>query len=364
MRITITILTILLMPMALGLSQAPVCFAEVSPSDDAYHYSDFRDGKHDANYIEWWYFNLFDHTSDIQLIFYYSIINPDNILDFGVTGVGATVYTNEGIISEMDTFPTDLFYASEKEPHVKIGEGDINFVEVVDNDTHTYHIVGCIAEGRIKWDLYYVPQIDPWFAAHREKVGHHDWEQMSWLVYMPGAHVTGNVVIDGESYPVDHAPGYHDHNWGEWLPYNVLWNWVQYFEPGIALEVGDFRSKSVGVASIEAAGQRAVFQKDEYALFHTKWKFDSENRRWFPVVTWLLAENNDKRLIVRMQTLATESLMAPLKMPLFLPDVLLYEQTASYFGRLWDKNHQGAWELSAGFQGNGLKEYSVLIWDD
>jgi hypothetical protein len=53
-----------------------------------------------------------------------------------------------------------------------------------------------------------------------------------------------------------------------------------------------------------------------------------------------------------------------LKIPLFLPDVLLYEQTASYFGRLWDKNHQGVWELSAGFEGNGFKEYSVRIWDD
>jgi hypothetical protein len=248
MRKIIPILTILLMLMALGATRSPVCFAEVSPSDDAYHYSDFRDGNHDANYIEWWYFNLFDQTSDIQIIFYYSIINPDNILNFGITGVGATVYTAGGIISEMDTFPTDLFYASEEEPHVKIGEGDLNFVEVI-ND-YTYHITGCIAEGRIKWDLHYVPQIDPWFALDREKVGRYDWEQMSWLVYMPGAHVTGNVVIDGETYDVDHAPGYHDHNWGEWLPYNVLWNWVQYYEPGIALEVGDFRSKPVGVVSI------------------------------------------------------------------------------------------------------------------
>ncbi|MGD8522704.1 MAG: hypothetical protein PVF56_16270 [Desulfobacterales bacterium] len=362
MRKIIMILTTLLMLVPVGPSQAPVCFAEVSPSDDAYHYGDFRDGSHDANYIEWWYFNLFDHTSDIQIIFYYSIINPDNILDFGITGVGATVFTSEGIISEMDTFSTDLFYASEDKPLVEIGDGNINSVKVIDN--HTYHIVGCIADGRIKWDLMYAPQIDPWFAAERKKVGRHDWEQMSWLVYMPGAYVTGNVVIDGETRRVDHAPGYHDHNWGEWIPYNVLWNWVQYFEPGVALEVGDFRFKPVGVVSIEAAGQRTVFEKDEYALFHTRWMFDSENRKRFPVVTWLLAENEKKRLIVRIQTLTTESLMAPLKIPLFLPDVLLYEQTASYFGRLWDKNHQGVWELSAGFEGNGFKEYSVRIWDD
>ena len=116
MRKTIMILTILLMLVLTGPSQAPVCFAEVSPSDDAYHYSDFRDGSHDANYIEWWYFNLFDQASDIQIIFYYSIINPDNILDFGITGVGATVFTAGGIISEMDTFSTDLFYASKKSP--------------------------------------------------------------------------------------------------------------------------------------------------------------------------------------------------------------------------------------------------------
>ena len=288
------ILTILLMLVPIEPSEAPVCLAGVSPADDAYHYSDWRDGNHDANYIEWWYFNLYDQTSDIQIIFHYSIINPDNILDFGVTGVGATVFTSEGIISEMDTFSTDLFYASEKVPYVNIGEGDINIVEVIDKGD--YHIVGCIAEGRIKWDLIYTPQTAPWFGHDREKVGHWNWEQMSWLVYMPGAHVTGKVVIDGETYCVDHAPGYHDHNWGEWVPFNVLWNWVQYFEPGIALEVGDFRFRPVGVVSIEAAGQRTVFEKDEYALFHTKWEFDFEHRKWFPVVTWLLAENEKKAL--------------------------------------------------------------------
>lgn len=362
MRKTILILTILLMLVSVGPSTATDALAEVYPGDDAYHYSDFRDGKHDANYIEWWYFNLFDDTSDIQIIFHYSIINPDNILDFGLAGVGATVFTAEGIISEMDTFSTDSFYASEEEPHVKIGEGDINFVEV--NGNHTYHIVGCIADGWLSWDLFYEPRIDPWFGAERENVGRFEWEQMSWLVYMPGAHVTGKVVIDGKTYHVDQAPGYHDHNWGEWITFHVLWNWAQYFEPGIALEIGDFRNRPVGVVSIEVDGQRTVFEKNDYHLYHTRWTFDPKYRKWFPSVTWLVAENKKKRLIVRIQTLAAEALMSPLEMPCLLPDVVLYEQTASYTGRLWDKKHQGAWEVSVKFHGKGFKEYSVLKWTD
>ena len=70
MRKTIMSLKVLLLLVALASTQALVCFADVSPADDAYHYSDFRDGNHDAVFIEWWYFNLFDQTSDIQIIFF------------------------------------------------------------------------------------------------------------------------------------------------------------------------------------------------------------------------------------------------------------------------------------------------------
>jgi hypothetical protein len=255
-----------------------------------------------------------------------------------------------------------MFWASDTEPHVEIGDDDANYIEVI--GFNTFHIVGSVGNGQISWDLRYEPQMAAWYAADRKHVGRRQWEQMSWLVYAPGAYVTGEVVLNGEVYHMQQASGYHDHNWGEWVPFNVLWNWMQYFEPGLALEVGDFRNSPVGVVGIEYAGQRTVFQKNEYSLFHTQWELDPAKRKWFPRVSWLLAENQEKRLIVRIRTLASETLGLPIELPEILPEMVLFEQTAFYSGQLWDKNDRGTWDSVVKFHGSGFKEYSALKFFD
>lgn len=353
----------LLMLMAFYSSVAAVSSSKAAPSDDAYHYKYFRDGKHDANYIEWWYFNFF--AEDLQAVFHYSIINPDDYLSRGMTGVGVVAYTPEGIVEETDWFSPDLFFASCDKADVKIPDADPfpNFIEV--NDNGTYHIVGHIGEGyRFSWDLTYEPQMDPWFARERENVGLFPWEVMSWLVYMPGALVRGSIVIDGRTYLINSVPGYHDHNWGEWFPTNALWTWAQYFEPELklAFEMGDFRSKPVGVLRICFDGGGTVFEKEEYSVLHTRWNYDLENQKWFPANTWVYAENETTRLLIRLKTLDSKAVLTPLKMPSFLPEVIIYEQTAGFLGQLWKKNEAGQWKPLVSFNGKGFKEYTALKW--
>jgi hypothetical protein len=361
MKKTVCVFECLLMLM--GSSAVAVSSANVLLSDDAYHYRYFRDGEHDANYIEWWYFNLV--AKEIQVVFHYSIMNPDDYLHRGMAGVGVIAYTPDGIVEETDWFSPDLFFASYEKADVIIPCADplSSFIEV--NDDGTYHIVGHIGEDcRVSWDLTYEPHLDPWFARKREKVGLFPWEMMSWLVYMPGALVCGSIVIDGRTYSVNNVPGYHDHNWGEWIPTNALWNWAQYFEPELKLAfgMGDFRFKTVGVVSISFDGGRTVFEEDEYFLLHTRWTYDWENQKWFPESTWLCAENETMRLIVRLQTLDAKAVLAPLKTPSFLPEVLIYEQTAGFLGRLWKKNEAGQWQSLVSFGGKGFKEYTALKW--
>ena len=53
-----------------GLS-APAAWAGapgVTLVDDAYHYREWANGRHDVNYIEWWYFNLFDAEQNLQAV--------------------------------------------------------------------------------------------------------------------------------------------------------------------------------------------------------------------------------------------------------------------------------------------------------
>lgn len=187
---------------------------------------------------------------------------------------------------------------------------------------------------------------------------------MSWLVHMPGASVTGEVIVNGCGYYIGGDKGYHDHNWGEWIPTNALWSWAQYYDPGQALsfEMGDFRFKPVGVVSIEIGDQRIVFEKEEYILIHTRWGYDPVNRKEFPVKSWLYAENEDIRLVVSLQEIETKALLSPLELAAFLPEMVLYEQTALYEGLLWKKNGLNQWDVLTSFSGSGFREYTALAF--
>jgi predicted secreted hydrolase len=324
---------------------------DVALADDAYHYRYWADGRHDNNYIEWWYFNLFDAEQDLQAIFTYLVADPENRSGRGLAQIAAVAYTTQGIVSEIDLYPPNLFSASYAQADVQI---EAHTIQVMDADT--YRLVGATRNHRLAWDLTYVRQARPWFAIDRMRVGLLRWEQMGWLIYMPRAEVSGQVVVDGQVYAIN-APGYHDHNWGEWIFSNALWNWAQYSEPGLAFEMGDFIDKPVGAASIEFQGERTVFTKDQYQLTHTQWAFDAENRRRYPIETTLVAENDTRRLVLTLRAIKTDPLRGDLPFP--LPDAIIYEQTARYEGQLLERNTTGEWVLSASISGHGFKEYTA-----
>jgi hypothetical protein len=348
------LLVLLWLPVFMAVSLASV--DDVSPSDDAFHYPDWADGRNDGNYTEWWYFNLFDSEQNLQSIFTYLITDPDNITRRGFAQVTAVAYTPLGIVSKNDVYAPGLFSASSELADVEIGD---NSILAINDDL--YEIRGLTRDGRLSWNLRYTRKAEPWFAADRINVGSLPWEQMDWLVHMPRAEVTGNVTVDGKVYSVAGVAGYHDHNWGEWFPPDALWNWAQYSEPGLAFEVGDFTGKPAGVVSIEFQGERTAFTKDQYRLSHRRWAFDSINRVWYPTRSLLHAQNESTRLAVTLQAIMTDPLRGDLPFP--LPDVLIYEQTARYEGRLWKRNAQGRWVLLARFQGNGFKEYTAVHRD-
>jgi len=102
---------------------------QVLPSDDAYHYRYFADGQHDGNYVEWWYFNLF--AEDIQVIFSYAIMDPENYTGRGTAIVGAVAYTPQGIVNEPDVLLMDMFSASYDHADVQI---EANTIEVIDRE--------------------------------------------------------------------------------------------------------------------------------------------------------------------------------------------------------------------------------------
>lgn len=327
--------------------------------DDAYHFGQWQDGQHDGLYAEWWYFNLVDADQGLEAAFAYSVIDPTNRSRLGLASVLAVVYQPDGHFQQIAHSSPESFRASEEQADVSIatesGDGQI---EVIDD--HRYRVRGRVSGAhQVAWNLEYTRHGEPWLGLDRRNVGRREWERMSWLVGMPGASVSGEVEIDGRPYQVTGARGYHDHNWGEWRPHGVRWNWAQYSEPGLTLALGDFMTAPEGVVGFDYQGRRTVFAKDQYRLIHTAWSTDEENGRRFPTTSWLRAENETTLLLVRLRALATEPIIPPLEIPL-LPEPLLYEQTAEFAGRIWEKDEAGRWRLLTSFGGTGFKEYTTV----
>ena len=357
---------------------------------DAYHYPAWRDGKHDALYTEWWYFNLHDPRAGVDAIFSYFVTNPDDIVGQGMVQMVAVAYTAEGAVSAIDRYPATEFEAravggggeardsGQVGPASDPGESGAN-VRIGDNrawreQDGTYRVSGQSRNGRLAWELRYEADGTPWFGAERMGVGRMAWERMSWLVQMPRARVSGRMRIDGREVEV-RGTGYHDHNWGEWIPADATWNWAQFSSARVALEVGDFIGKPVGVVALDLDGARTVFTPDQYSLVHTRWGWDRVNRLFFPTESLLTADNGALRLEVTLRALATEPLRGDLPRP--LRDLIIYEQTARYEGRVWEwvgvegmggasaggasvdgTESAGEWRLSALVRGMGFKEWT------
>jgi hypothetical protein len=347
-----------------------------APAPDAYHYPDWKDGRHDALYTEWWYFNLHDEAAGVDAIFSYFVTNPDDILGNARVQMVAVAYTRDATVSAIDPYPASAFEASTEQADVRIGANRASAsASAAAAAAGTYHVTGATLDGRLAWDLEYAPDPDsdsaPWPAFDRRQVGRYAWERMSWLIQMPRARVAGTVTLDGQPHAID-ATGYHDHNWGEWIPTDALWNWAQLSTQRLSLELGDFIGRPAGVLALDLDGVRTVFTPDQYTLAHTRWAWDAANRLFYPVESLLTADNGALRLEVTLRALATEPLRGDLPAP--LRDLIIYEQTARYDGRVWERaagdasggggaladgaDAAGGWRVRAWVRGTGFKEWT------
>jgi hypothetical protein len=319
----------------------------VTRADDAFHFSSFADGQHDGLYAEWWYFNVIDAERDVRMIFAYSVVDPANRSRLGLASVLAVVYGPGGTAQQLAAFTPEAFAASSDEADVTIGGGPAGRGRIEVEADDRYRITGAVAGAhRIAWSLQYTREGRPWFAADRREVGQQPWEQMSWLVYMPGASVSGTVTVDGTVHRVRGARGYHDHNWGEWIPGVVTWNWAEYSSPQVGVALGDFPRVDVGMVGVDFAGGRTVFDRSQYRIAHTGWTYDPVNKRRYPKRTWLRAENESTRIALRFDVVETEPIVPPLDLPI---RPLIYEQTARVTGALWERDAEGAWQRRATF---------------
>lgn len=321
--------------------------APVTEADDAYHLKSWEGSPYTAAYTEWWYFNLYDVKDDIQAIMTYQVADPLNLTGQGVSDMTVVVYDGQTIIPESDLYPLSAFSASYSATDVTLGSNTI-----LVTGPNRYLVQGSSLDGRLSWKLAYDRDTSSWFAGDHIDVGPPSWEQMSWLLYMPRAKVSGILVIDGRTYNIE-CSGYHDHNWGEWNFSSVIWNWAQYSQPGLSFDLGDFVGNPNGRASIDICGKRTVFSASEYTLVHTKWAFDPVYNLPYPTQSVFTAEHGDVRVRMTMDIQKTEPLGTGPP-----PSLVIYEQPSHFAGTVNVRDRLLPREIS--FEGNGFKEYTAV----
>ena len=318
--------------------------AQVTEADDAYHFQYWEGTPENALYTEWWYFNFYDQKDDLQAIFTYQIIDPLNLAGIGGGQVSAVAYQGSNTITEYVPVPLSSFQTSYAAANVAAGTNTVTV-----QDANTYVVSGSSPDGRMSWNLTYIRLADSWLAAQRVAVGGPAWEQMSWLVYMPRAQVSGTFTLDGTTYQLD-CIGYHDHNWGQWNFLNVQWNWAQYAQPGLTFDLGDFPGNPNGRARINVAGHEFLFAASQYTLTHTKWAYDSQNQLPYPTESLFTADNGTVQLSMKIAVQKTEPLASGPP-----PALVIYEQPSHFTGLLKSSNGSAP---SLSFEGDGFSEYT------
>ncbi len=176
-------------------------------------WEDGRRTPRDPRYYEWWYFDaLLDDGTTVVVWFgdnwFYG--NQLRVVNVDLTPPGQPTRTAVARYTEPGTFATDR-------ADVRLGphrfEGDLDRYTVT---------VDAQATGGLGCALQLVRTAPSWRPG-TGSIASGD-RFFAWLPSVPNGEVTGTLTIDGKQLTV-HGSGYHDHNWGNVSPAELMDSW-------------------------------------------------------------------------------------------------------------------------------------------
>ena len=180
---------------------------DILPKDDALHGST----KHIAT--EWWYFEAI-LNNNYSAVFSFTTFSKKNLIAFPTI----EIYKNGKLeVRAIKRYLFQDFQISKTFPLVKLfGNKIIEFDQERFND-------------RGEWVYYVSSKIDDHeinLTFNRTTPGWKvDWDAESWIVALPKASVTGEIVVHGNKMKAN-GIGYHDHNWNSNFSRVInLWGW-------------------------------------------------------------------------------------------------------------------------------------------
>ncbi len=319
------------------------------PHDDRWHYLESRDERHEANYIEWKYFNF--TQKDLAGYVIYFVIDPERKTKHGGGRLLVRILQDGksyGFVKkiDMDRIELDTVSAS-----MRMGGS-----KIVEHDSYHYEISANLPDAA--WDLTYkqhAPTIEAFENEHYTNFVH--WEKFGWLIKMPRAEVTGKVKIGENIFQID-GLGYSDTNWGEMVPFFTHYEWGQYNEKNFSLVFSAIytlgKMKSNYVYAI--LGERLVsFENAEFRVEHTEWREDETIGIKIPIKNIFTAKKGEYELKFTTKLLYHDNL--GFKISPLLPKGVVSEQLVAYEGTV-SQNGQ----ILHTFQGKGFQEWSGKTW--
>jgi hypothetical protein len=333
-------------------SREPASSTDVILSDDAYHFSQYLGHEQRAWYIEWSYFNFIDPVTNVAGMATFAVFNPDSRGITGVASLTAAVIAPGHTTPVIDYHPIEVFSGSADRPDMQLAQSTLTV-----EDDQTYHIHIVSKDGNVTMDLTYVQADIPQFFVHEQHGTY--WNMTSWLNYMPSAWVNGTVTVNGESFPITNATGYHDHDWGMWKVHRETWNWADAASP---------KDEFVFHAVFHAAFQKSTsyVRCRDLRVYFPQSNFHNAQENWvtwrdhwqYPTLMTFACEDESGRYKVEMRWEVIDTL------PLWQYPVIVFEQTAQFDGGIYERDSAGEWQLLGDIHTIGFCEHSATWLPD
>lgn len=200
-------------------------------------------------YNEWHYFNIIDEEQNLSIICTFKLNGC-----FSASEILLGYYTNDGSNAYFKSYPISIAEYSSETPNVTIANNTVKLTP----QGYSVHVVS--EDGSVLFDALFKPETEPSPVFSANDFSPISVEEINWIVASPKMKVNGELTVDGKTYTLKNARGYHDHNWGYWNWGDDLgWDWGQTTQTKNSLNGSDPGKYSLNFGNITDASYTQSF---------------------------------------------------------------------------------------------------------
>jgi hypothetical protein len=211
----IFILTLMMVFSGVALADQSNSLIKELKSADVFHPP--ADAKQMSLYNEWHYFNVIDEKQNLSII-----------CTFKLNGYSSTselllgYHMNDGNSNaSFSAYPISAAKYSSKTPDVTIANSTVRLTP----EGYLVHVIS--NDGTQVLDALFKSEAEPSPAYNARGFSPVYGGIINWIVASPKMKVNGKLTVNGKTYVLNNAKGYHDHNWGYWNWGDLGWDWGQ-----------------------------------------------------------------------------------------------------------------------------------------